>query len=144
MRNETGAADGIAADPVADTHQLIDRRGNIEDRDRLVVNRMFAGMKPQDPLRMMARTLDGIDRIKHVKKIKGLVAPGHSGDLPVTLEPIVYLTAEMDIGAGKACSKHSGRSKHQLFEDGKRLLGRGAIGEPETILMGHHRLDHAA
>jgi hypothetical protein len=39
---------------------------------------------------MMARTLDGIDRIKQVEKIKGLVAPGHSSDLPITLEPIVY------------------------------------------------------
>ena len=111
MRNETGAADGIAADPVADTHQIIDRRGNIEDLDRLVVYRMFAGTQPEDPLRMMARTLDGIDRIKHVKKIKGLVAPGYSSDLPVTLEPIVYLAAEMDIGAGKACSKDCLRPK---------------------------------
>jgi hypothetical protein len=80
MRDETGAADG----PVADTHH------NIEDRDRLVVYRMFAGTQPEDPLRMMARTLDGIDRIKQVEKIKGLVAPGHSSDLPITLEPIVY------------------------------------------------------
>src|SRR5438067_13938892 len=104
MRNETGAADGIAADPVADTHQIIERRGNIEDRDRLVVYRMFAGMQPQDPLRMMSRTLDGVDRMKHVKKTKGLVAPGHFGDLSVTLEPIVYLTSEMAIGIGEAYS----------------------------------------
>ena len=54
---------------------------------------------------MMARALDGIDRIKQVKKIQGLVASGRSSDLPIILEPIVYLAPEMDIGAGKACSK---------------------------------------
>lgn len=43
MRNEAGAAYGIATAPVADIHQIIDRRGNIENRDRLVVDRMFAG-----------------------------------------------------------------------------------------------------
>ena len=101
MRSETGAA----ADSAADTHQIIDRRGNIEDRDRLVVYRMFAGTQPEDPLRMMARALDSIDRVKQVEKIKVLVAPGHSSDLPIILEPIVYLAAEMDIGAGKVCSK---------------------------------------
>ena len=104
MRNETGAADGIAAD-VADTYQIIDRRGNIENRDRPVVYRMFAGTQPQDALRMMARALDRIDRIKQVKKIKGFIAPGHSSDLPIALEPIEYLAAEMDIGAGKVSSK---------------------------------------
>jgi hypothetical protein len=30
-----------------------------------------------------------------------------------------------------------------LSEGGKRFLGRGTMGEPETILMGHYRLDHA-
>jgi predicted component of type VI protein secretion system len=30
-----------------------------------------------------------------------------------------------------------------LPEGGKRFLGRGTMGEPETILMGHYRLDHA-
>ena len=70
MRNQTGAADRVAANPVADIHQIIDRRGDIENRDRLVVYCMLAGTQPEDPLRMMARALDGIDRIKQVKKIK--------------------------------------------------------------------------
>src|SRR5438105_10710190 len=100
MRDETGAADGIAADPVADTHQIIDRRGNIEDRDRLVVYRMFAGTQPENPLRMMARALNSIDRVKQGEKIKVIVAPGHASDLPIILEPIVYLAAEMGMRAG--------------------------------------------
>ena len=137
MRNETGAA----ADFAADTHQIIDRRRNIEDRDRLVVYRMFAGTQPEDPLRMMARALDSIDRVKQVEEIKALVAPGHSSDLPIILEPIVYLAAEMDIGAGNVCSKDGLRPELQLSEDGERFPGRCAIGEPETILMGHYRFD---
>jgi hypothetical protein len=28
-----------------------------------------------------------------------------------------------------------------LSEDGERFPDRGAIGEPETILMGHYRFD---
>ena len=49
----------------------------------------------------------------------------------------------MDIGAGNVCSKDGLRPELQLSEDGERFLGRGAIGEPETILMGHYRFDHA-
>ena len=107
MRSETGAA----ADSAADTHQIIDRRGDIENRYWLSVYCLFAGTQPEDSLRMMPRTLDGIDRIKQVEKIEGLVAPGHTSDLPITLEPIVYLAAEMDIGAGKACSEDRLRPK---------------------------------
>ena len=66
---------------------------------------VLSGMHPKDPLRMVACALDGINRIKQVEKIKGLVAPGHSTDLPITLEPIVYLATEMDIGAGKVRSE---------------------------------------
>jgi hypothetical protein len=47
----------------------------------------------------------------------------------------------MDIGAGNVCSKDGLRPELQLSEDGERFLGRGAIGEPETILMGHYRFD---
>jgi hypothetical protein len=54
---------------------------------------------------MVACALDGINRIKQVEKIKGLVAPGHSTDLPIILEPIVYLATELDLVAGKVRSE---------------------------------------
>ena len=60
MRNETGAA----ADFAADTHQIIDRRGDIKNRDRLGVYPMFAGTLPEHSFRMMPCTFDGIYRIK--------------------------------------------------------------------------------
>jgi hypothetical protein len=50
----------------------------------------------------------------------------------------------MKIGAGKTRSEDCRLPKVQSTEDGKRFLGRGTIREPETILMGHYRLDMRA
>ena len=47
----------------------------------------------------------------------------------------------MNVGAGQSHPKDRLIPELQPFEDGKRLLGGGTIGEPETILMGHDRLD---
>ena len=84
-RNEADATGGRVPDRTANAHQIVDRRGDIEYRHRPAVYCVFAGMHPKDSLGMMAAALDGINRMKHVEKIEGLVAPGHSTDLPITL-----------------------------------------------------------
>src|SRR6516165_5530532 len=104
--------------------------------------RVLAGVNPKDPLRVMAGALDGIDSVQQVEKIKRLVAPGHSADLPsVTVDLVEYLAAQVNVGAGKSCAEDPLIAELKSLENGKRLFRRGMVGEPEPILMGHNWLD---
>ena len=80
-RNEAHATRGCLCDRIANSHQIVDRWGDIGYRHRLAVYCVFSGTHPKDPLRMMARALDGIDRIKQIEKIKGLLAQERRANL---------------------------------------------------------------
>jgi hypothetical protein len=84
-RNEADATGGRVPDRTANAHQIAYRRGDIEYRRRPAVYCVFAGMHPKDSLGMMARALDGINRIKQVEKIHAIVASGHPTNFPITL-----------------------------------------------------------
>jgi len=110
IRTETGnegdAAHGVNPDRVAHAHQIVDRWRDIEDRCRLRVYGVFARAYPENPLRVVPRTLDGVDRIKQVEEVERLVAPGHSADFAaITIAPVEYLAAEMNVGAGSLARK---------------------------------------
>src|SRR5207237_3577984 len=93
-RNEADPTNGIGADHVANADQLVDCGSDIEDRHRLGMDRMFDGMHPKNPLRVMPRALDRVACIKQVEKMEVLVAPGHPADLPaIAIPPVKYVAA---------------------------------------------------